>query len=136
MAMGGEHIGVSTRFSFSGDEARIVVVEPTPSTAPTLQRQFGELATVRPLNQLEDFPFPTECDLLVVRLGERVDQSIRKLAGIKVQSPHLRILVIASKRMASLEWTLREIGINAVLSEFTPSPQLSAVCHRLLRDTL
>lgn len=115
----------------------IVVHEKRPRWTPELQRQFmGEAVRVRACWSLADIaPRPADDGPLVavLDLDAAPAESLHFLARGTGRPWRLPVLVLASPRMADLEWSVRELGATAFLPADIGGDELATLCRRQWR---
>jgi len=118
-------------------ELTVLVFETRPRWAPELKRQFvSDSVRVRACGSwkdVRDHLAKTDDVLLIVDLAVGAAETLRFL-GREVGNRSARsVVVIAEKRSADLEWSLREAGVLQFFTDELSGEELADFCRRQWR---
>lgn len=111
-----------------------MVFEARPYWQPELQRRFVdenvEVSGCRSLRDLDKRLRRERTDVVVLDLAADVGGSLRWLARHDERYGPVPVIVVAGDEQLSLEWSVREQGATAFVSEFIGGRRMAAVCRK------
>ena len=103
----------------------VAVFEQRPWWAPELQRQFGDApVTVRGCRSAAD---ALHADVAVLQFDPAPADVLPALGRIAASGVDRGVIIVASPEWLDLEWTLRELGVDAIVDEQIGGADLAAL---------
>lgn len=116
----------------------ILVCEPEPYWTPELQRQFlGSQIAVRGCrkwSEMTELSRSCEGAVRLVDFPAVAADCLAGMAGEIFRADHPPLLLLIDAGTEELEWTLRDGGADAVLSDRIAAKDLVQICRRWLQS--
>jgi hypothetical protein len=108
----------------------VAVFEERPWWAPELQRQFrDEPIAVRGCRSAAD---ALRADVAVLQLSAAPADVLHSLGRLTAAGIDRGLVVMATSDLADLEWGVRELGVDAFVTEQIAGEDLARLCRRQL----